>query len=137
MKRALIFTALTILLLLGFSTGTHAYGEGYGSGRHEICVRDFLSEEQKAAFDDIIGQFQSRMLTLRQTMLELREVGSEEAFRAAQAERYQLQEERKEALKEIVPEEFLERFEAGGRHKRHHGWDKGSGGFRANRQQRE
>ena len=137
MKKSLLIFSIVIIGLLVASTSAFGFGnpgEGFGAGQYETCVMDSLSEEEQAQFTDIIAEFQEAMSELKEKMRELREERNYEAFLDVKNERRELMEDKQEALNQIVPEEFKNRFENKGHQGRHHGWEKGTSGF--NKQER-
>lgn len=129
MKKILTVFAMTVLLVLVFTSAAYAQSEGFRGGQYGTCLRDTLDTEQQARFDQIIETYRSEMLKLREEMFKLRESGDFEAFRDVKAKRFALMEEKRAALSEILPEEFAERFQNCGRKMRNFGVEKGSGGF--------
>jgi Spy/CpxP family protein refolding chaperone len=132
MKKTLTVLALVVLSVLVLSSTAFAfYGGGFGSGQNRFCFRETLTEEQQAQFEGIIEQYRAKMTALREKMFALRSAGDSEGFREAQAERYELMEQKREELSEIFPDEYAERFQNQncGRQMRNFGVQKGSSGF--------
>ncbi len=132
MKTLLVICSTVIIGLLVTSTAAFGFGgpgEGYGAGRYEPCIKDSLSEEEQVGFTDIIAGFQEAMSELRERLRELREEGDYEAFLDVKSERLELMENKREALSQVIPEEFKHRFEDKGHQERHHGWEKGTSAF--------
>lgn len=130
MKNKIMILAVAGLLVLSISTAALAFGGGYGAGQFDTCPRDLISMEDQEKFAEVIDTFREKMSQLREEMIELRESGQYEAFRAKHAERFELMEDKRNALSEILPEEYAARLNSSGCSKRNHGWEKGSGGFK-------
>jgi len=129
MKKTVTFVALATLFVLVLSTAAFAQSAGFGGGQYGTCLRDTLSPEQQTEFDQAIETYRTKMFELREEMHKLRESGDNEAFREAQAKRFEIMEEKRAALSEILPEEFAERFQNKGQGKRNFGVEKERGGF--------
>lgn len=129
MKKTVKVIALATLFVLVLSSAAFAQSACFGGSQYGTCLRDTLNTEQQAEFDQVIETYRSKMLELREEINKLRETGDNEAFRAAQARRFEIMEEKRTALREILPEEFAERFQNKGRGMRNYGVEKGRGGF--------
>jgi len=132
MKKILIITAVT-MVILGISSGVLAFenGSGFGAGRHDQCLLEALDDGQKTQFEEIISEYREKMSALRESIYELRESGSYDEFREAHENRHTLMEEKRDALRDVIPEKYAEVFEGRGQGMRHHGWHNGSGGFKS------
>ena len=130
MKTKILVMALAGFLILSISSSAFAFGGGYGAGYPGSCPRLELSIEDQDRFAEVIESFRQRMSELREEMIELRESGEYEAFREKHAERFELMEDKRTALQELLPEEYAANFKSGGCGKRNHGWENGNGGFR-------
>jgi hypothetical protein len=130
MKKPLIVLILAAVLILTFSSGAFAYGGGFGSGQESFCLRDTLEGDELKQFEAVIENFRSKMADLREEMFALREQGDRDGFRALQEKRFEMIEEKREALKQILPGEFAERIPACGRGMRNFGQPRGSGNFK-------
>lgn len=128
MKKTLLTVAVVTMSILILSSGTFAFGGGFGQGRNEACIRDNLTPEQQTQFEKVMENFRFSMQEIRDKISGAREKGDIEAFENAKNERLQLMEEKRESLSEIAPE-FAEWFQNCGRSMRNNGWEKGSGGF--------
>jgi len=129
MKKTLLVITLATLFVFTLSAVAFAQDSGFGSGRNGFCLRESLTAEQQGQFDQIIETYRENMNRLREKMFNLRNAGDSEGFREAQAERFELMEQKRAALSEILPEEFPERFQNCGRSMRNFGAEKSSSGF--------
>ena len=118
-----------MLFVLALSSTAFAYYGGFGSDQNRPCIRESLTEDQQAQFDEVIEKYRADMLELREEMHALREAGDREGFRKAQEKRFALMEAKREELSEFLPEEFAERFQNFGKGMRNFGGEKGSGCF--------
>lgn len=131
MRNKLIILTVAGLLVLSVTTTALAFGGGYGEGQFDTCPRDLISMEDQEKFAEVIDTFREKMTKLREEMDILREEGQLEEFRAKHAERFELMEDKRDALSELLPEEYADRFKDSGRSMRNHGWEKNSGGFKS------
>lgn len=131
MKRTIALLAVITLTVLVLSSSAFAFGGGFGGGyggsQNGTCLRLSLdlSEEQQGQFDLIITEFREKMALVREKLVAARNNGDSEAFEDARAERYELMEEKREALAELLPDEFADRFQGCGRGMRNFGAVKG------------
>ncbi len=95
MKKGLTVFAVAMLVLLAMSPAAMA-NSGNGP-KHDVCVKEFMSPEDAARFDEIIAEYRAKMEGLR---------GNRDAHDA----RVELKEARRDALLELVPEDFTYRF---------------------------
>lgn len=132
MKRTIALLAVITLAVLVLSSSAFAFGGGFGGGyggsQSGTCLRlsPDLSEEQQGQFDGIIAEFRENMTLVREKLVAARNSGDSEAFENARAERYELMEVKREALAELLPDEFADRFQGCGRGMRNFGAAKGS-----------
>ena len=132
MKRTIALLAVITLTVLVLSSSAFAFGGGFGGGyggsQSGTCLRlsSDLSEEQQGQFDGIIAEFREKMALVRERLVAARNSGDSDAFEDARSERYELMEEKREALAELLPDEFAERFQGCGRGMRNFGAAKGS-----------
>ena len=129
MKKALTLITMATLLVLILSSVAFAQGAGFGNGQNGFCFREALTAEQQEQFDKVIDTYRENMLRLREKLQALRSAGDSEGFREAQAERFELMEQKRAALSEFLPEEYGERFQNCNRSMRNFGVEKGSSGF--------
>ncbi len=128
-KILLLLTASVLIVTL--SSAAFAFGSGNNPASYDECPREMLDAEDQAKFESIITDFREKLEKVREDIMALRENGSHEEFRAKHYERYELMEEKLEALSDILPDDVATRFRGKGRELRHNGWDKNSGGFKA------
>jgi hypothetical protein len=120
MKRTIALLAVITLTVLVLSSSALAFGGGFGGGyggsQGGTCLRlsPDLSEEQQGQFDLIITEFREKMAQVREQLVAARNSGDSEAFETARAERFELMEEKREALAEFLPDEFADRFQSCG-----------------------
>ena len=136
MRKTLIVFSILIIGLMAASTAAFGFGglgDGFRAGPHETCIMDSLSGEEQEVFMEIMTDYQDALSELRERMRDLRKEGNYEAFREAKSELFEIKEERREQLSKILPDEYKNRFESTGHHRRHFGCDRGSSGF--NKQQ--
>ncbi len=131
MKKTLFLLFVASLLIVTFSSAAIAFDGGNSAASYEDCAKEMLDSEDRTKFENIINDFRENMSELRDLMLSLRIEGEYEEFREKHAERLELMEEKVDALNDILPEDIANRFQAKGRELRHNGWDKNSGGFKA------
>lgn len=137
MKKTLIVFSILVIGLMAASSAAFGYGgpgEGYGAGQHETCVMESLAGGEQEQFLDIIEIYQEKISELREKMREARAQGDYETFQEAKTERDEIKAEKREDLRQVVPEEYGYRFESKGHQHHHNGWEKGSSNF--NRQER-
>lgn len=132
MKKSVAVLLAVILILTTVSSSVLAFNGSFGSSSTGLCLKDQLTDKQRVLFTEIIDVFRARMLELRELMHSYRDAGDYEAFRSIHAERFVLMEERRDALRKILPEELAEHFQKQGRTMRHFGRDRNSGGFNSN-----
>ena len=131
MKRTIALLAVITLTLLVVSSSAFAYGGGFGGGyggsQSGTCLRLSLdlNEEQQGQFDRIISEFRETMASVREKLVAARSSGNSEAFDDARTERFELMDEKREALAELLPDEFTDRFQGCGRGMRNFGATKG------------
>ena len=130
MKKVLLVLLLTTVMILTISSGAFANGGGFGSGQNGSCLRDVLNEEESAQYDSIIADFREKMDGLREKMFDLRDAGNWEGLKALREDRFKIMEEKREALSQILPAEFTERFQACGRGMRNFGRTQGEGNYK-------
>jgi Spy/CpxP family protein refolding chaperone len=120
MKRTIALLAVITLTVLVLSSSALAFGGGFGGGyggsQGGTCLRlsPDLSEEQQGQFDLIITEFRDKMAQVREQLVAARNSGDSEAFETARAERFELMEEKRETLAELLPDEFADRFQGCG-----------------------
>jgi len=133
MKKTIIIATVVTIVILAVSSGALALGSGsgFGADRHDQCLMDILDDGQKAQFEEIISEYREKMSALRKEIDDLREKGKYDDFKEVHESRHTLMEEMRESIRNIIPDEYAERFESGGRNLRHYGLDKGSGGFKS------
>lgn len=129
MKKALVFLGIVMIFLMVTGSVALAFN-GYGPGGG-YCLQDSLDGEDQARFNEIIENFREQMLALRERMLEARSDGDYEEFLEVKEERFELMEEKRDALAEILPDEYVGRFNHCGRGSRNSGWEKGNSGFKS------
>lgn len=95
MKNTIKVFGIALVLVLALSTAAFA-SNGNGPA-YEVCVKDFMDPADVARFEQIIAEYQAAMEPLR---------GNPDAF----DERTALKIEKRDALLEIVPDEFKDRF---------------------------
>lgn len=130
MKRTMITIVVVTLLLAALSVSASAV-DGRGPD-YDTCPKDSLTPEQLEKFNEVIASYRARMAEIRAEMQELRQAGDYEGFREARDERLPVKAEKREALLEIVPAEFSDRFSGSAEGMRHHGMEKGTSGFNRN-----
>jgi hypothetical protein len=95
MKSTIKVFGIALILLLALSTAAFA-ANGNGPA-YEVCVKDFMDPADVARFEQIIAEYQAAMEPLR---------GNPDAF----DERTALKIQKRDALVELVPDEFKDRF---------------------------
>lgn len=95
MKNTIKVLGIALVLVLALSTAAFA-SNGNGPA-YEVCVKDFMDPADVARFEQIIAEYQAAMEPLR---------GNPDAF----DQRTALKVKKRDALVEIVPDEFKERF---------------------------
>ncbi len=134
-KKVLLMLTVSIMVVTLTSTA-FAFGGGNNPLAGEECPREMLTGEEQDSFESIISNFREKMAELREEMISLREVGNYEEFREKHAERFELMEEKKEALSDILPDEVNSRFQSKGHSMRHNGWKENSDKFNQNNSNR-
>lgn len=129
MKRTLTLLTMAALLVLILTSVAFAQGTGFGNGQNGFCLRESLTTAQQEQFDQVIETYRENMLRLREKLQALRIAGDDEGFREAQAERFELMEQKRAALSELLPEEYAERFQSCNQSMRNFGVEKGRSGF--------
>ncbi len=129
MKRVLLSAVLVTLFVLALSSTAFAYYGGFGSGQTGPCIRESLTDDQQAQFNEVIEKYRADMLKLREEMHALRDAGDSENFGELRENRFALMEAKREELSEFLPEEFAEHFQNFGGGMRNFGGEKGSGCF--------
>ncbi|MBM3245092.1 MAG: hypothetical protein FJZ15_04785 [Candidatus Omnitrophica bacterium] len=95
MKNTIKVLGIALVLVLALSTAAFA-SNGNGPA-YEVCVKDFMDPADVARFEQIIAEYQAAMEPLR---------GNPNAF----DQRTALKVEKRDALVELVPDDFKERF---------------------------
>ncbi len=95
MKSTVKVLGIALVLLLALSTAAFA-SNGNGPA-YEVCVKDFMDPADVARFEQIIAEYQAAMEPLR---------GNPDAF----DERTALKIQKRDALVELVPDDFKDRF---------------------------
>ena len=95
MKSTIKVLGIALVLLLALSTAAFA-SNGNGPA-YEVCVKDFMDPANVARFEQIIAEYQAAMEPLR---------GNPDAI----DERTALKVQKRDALMELVPDEFKDRF---------------------------
>ncbi len=131
MKKIILMILVVSMMIITLSSAAVAFGGGNNAITYDDCVKDMLDEEDRANFAAVIEDFQEKMSALRDEIISLRENGNYAEFREKHAERFELMEDKMEALSTIVPDDVMSRFQTKGQSMRHNGWDKNSGGFKA------
>ncbi len=127
MKRTIALLAVITLTVLVLSSSALAFGGGFGGGyggsQGGTCLRlsPDLSEEQRGQFDRIITEFKEKMAQVREELVAARNRGNSEELEAVRAKRDELMEAKREALAELLPDEFADRFQGCGRGMRNFG----------------
>ena len=129
MKKALTLITMAALLFLILTSVAFAQGTGFGNSQNGFCLRESLTAKQQEQFDKVIETYRDNMLRLREKLQALRIAGDSEGFREAQAERFELMEQKRAALSELLPEEYAERFQSCNQSMRNFGVEKGRSGF--------
>lgn len=124
MKKVLISAVLVTLFVLALSSTAFAYYGGFGSNQNGSCIRESLTEDQQAQFDEVIEKYRADMLELREEMHALRDAGDSESFGELRENRFALMEAKREELSEFLPEEFAEHFQIFGMGMRNFGGEK-------------
>ncbi|GEM_PF-903885 len=130
MKKTILLFIMVSFMIASISSAAFAFGGGNNPVSQEECPREILNSDEQANFESIINNFREKMAELRKEIMAARENGNHEDFRAKHAERLELMEEKREALSDILPDDIASRFLGKGREMRHNGWDKNSGGFK-------
>ncbi len=95
MKKAAIILGAALMLLLAVSPVAMATG---GNGPdYDTCPKDFMNVADVARFEEVIAEYKAAIAELR---------GNPNAF----DQRLELKEAKRDALLELVPEEFQDRF---------------------------
>ena len=134
MHKTLVTTVLLVAALLALGSVAYAVN-GQGPQGHAECIKENLGEEEQEQFSSIIEDYREKMALLREEMQALRDEDKYEEFREKHEQRSEFKEEKRDALQDVVPEEFADRFGERGNHNRHHGLEKGESGFNKNKQQ--
>lgn len=129
MKKTLIILGVVMIFLVATASVALAFN-GYGPGGG-YCLQDSLAGEDQTRFNEIIENFREQMFALRERMSEARSEGDYEEFLEVKEERFELMEEKRDALAEILPDEYVGRFNHCGREGRNSGWQKGNSGFKS------
>ena len=95
MKKA--FTTAAVVMLILLATTSMAFASNGNGPDYDLCPKDYMEPADVALFEKIIEQFQAAMAELR---------GNPDAFE----QRLLLKEDKRDALLEIVPEGFEDRF---------------------------
>ncbi len=115
MKKTLVLAAVVMFVLL--ASTSMAFASNGNGPEYDLCIKEFMSPEDVARFEAIIDEYRAKMADLR---------GDPQVH----DQRLSLKVEKRDALVEIVPDEFKDRFNNFNKEKQnmlHISADKGNG----------
>ena len=120
LHRSLPVLLLVGLLVLSFAPAAFAFDGGSGGA---ACI---VPAEYREQVGEITAAFREKMAELRARLHELRGSGETDAMREIHANRFELMDEKREAMSQYIPDEFKEEFlNRGPQRMSRHGMGKG------------
>ena len=135
MRKLIVFSLVLAICLLGVTQLAFAAEAAVSpGGSQRACFLDLLDEDTRAKVEEVIQEYYEKMIALRERMQQSRVDGDRDDLMEARKEIWDLKEERRESIAEVLPEElqddYLSRgFEKQQRHRPSdrsfgHGWEK-------------
>lgn len=109
--RKKIFTFLLLgLLILGSTQLIYAAEQVGEDTSQQNCILNLLSEDASEKVREVISNFHAQMTVLREKLFTARESQNLEEAATVRDEMWELKEEKREAILEIVPDELKEQY---------------------------
>ncbi len=107
-KKMITLLVLGLLILSGTQLAYAA--DVVVEGAQRSCFLDLLPEGARAEAENIIKDFHAKMVQLREKLFAARESGDLDERDAVRAEMWELKEEKREMIREYIPDELKDQY---------------------------
>ena len=135
MRKLIVFSLVLAICLLGATQLAFATEAAVSpGGPQRACFLDLLDDDTRAKVEEVIQEYYEKMMALRDQMQQFRIEGDRNGLVETREEIWDLKEERRESIAEVLPEEYRDDYLGRGfeKQQRHrpsersfgHGWEK-------------